>query len=40
MALKSEMEQTSLGVMLKDYGIDENSYTLINHDFKTDKWLN
>jgi len=40
MALKSEMEQTSLGVMLKDYGIDENSYTLINHDFKTDKFIN
>ena len=40
MALTSEIEQTSLGVMLKDFALDKNSYTLVNHDFKTDKFIN
>ena len=40
MALNSEMGNTSLGVMLKDYGITKNDYTLINHDFKIDKFIN
>ena len=40
MALDSEMKQTGLGLMLNDYSIDENSYTLIKHDFKIDKFIN
>jgi two-component system, NarL family, sensor histidine kinase EvgS len=40
MALNSEMEQTSLGVMLKDFGLGKENYTLINHDFKTEKFIN
>jgi two-component system, NarL family, sensor histidine kinase EvgS len=40
MALNWEMQHTSLGVMLKDTGISSNDYTLINHDFKVDKFVN
>ncbi|MDD2888448.1 MAG: transporter substrate-binding domain-containing protein [Aliarcobacter sp.] len=40
MAVDWEMEHTSLGVMLKDFGIKKNDYTLINHDFKIDKFAN
>ncbi|MDY3200938.1 MAG: transporter substrate-binding domain-containing protein [Arcobacter sp.] len=40
MALDWEMGHTSLGVMLKDYGITSDSFTLINHDYKIDKFVN
>ena len=40
MAVDWEMEHTSLGVMLKDYDIEKDDYTLVNHDFKTDKFIN
>jgi polar amino acid transport system substrate-binding protein len=40
MALDWEMGHTSLGVMLKDYGINQDNYTFIKHDFKTDKFIN
>ena len=40
MALDWEMGHTSLGVMLKDYGINKDDYTLVNHDFKIDKFVN
>jgi two-component system, NarL family, sensor histidine kinase EvgS len=39
MAVDWEMQHTSLGVMLKDYGISENDYTFVNHDFKVDKFI-
>jgi two-component system, NarL family, sensor histidine kinase EvgS len=40
MALNWEMDHTSLGVMLKDYGIKKDDYTLVNHDFKIDSFIN
>ena len=40
MAVDWEMEHTSLGVILKDAGITNNDYTLVNHDFKVDKFVN
>ena len=40
MAVNWEMEHTSLGVMLKDFGIKKDDYTLVNHDFKIDKFAN
>lgn len=40
MAVDWEMEHTSLGVMLKDFGIKKNDYTLVNHNFKIDKFAN
>ena len=40
MALDWEMGHTSLGVMLKDYGIEKDDYTLVNHDFKIDSFIN
>ena len=40
MALENEIENTSLGVMLKDFEINKNDFTLINHDFKIDKFVN
>uniref|UniRef100_UPI00404732DF ABC transporter substrate-binding protein n=2 Tax=Aliarcobacter sp. TaxID=2321116 RepID=UPI00404732DF len=40
MALDWEMGHTSLGVMLKDYEIKKNDYTLVPHDFKIDKFIN
>ena len=40
MAVNWEMEHTSLGVMLKDFGIKKDDYSLINHDFKIDKFTN
>ena len=40
MAVDWEMEHTSLGVMLKDFGIKKNDYKLINHNFKIDKFAN
>ena len=40
MALDWEMEHTSLGVMLKDYDIKKNDYTLLKHDFKIDSFVN
>ena len=40
LALDWEMKHTSLGVMLKDFNITQNDYTLVNHDFKIDKFVN
>ena len=40
MALDWEMGHTSLGVMLKDFGIDKNDYDLVLHDYKIDKFIN
>ena len=40
LALDWEMNHTSLGVMLKDFNITQNDYTLVNHDFKIDKFVN
>ena len=40
MAVDWEMEHTSLGVMLKDYGIKKDDYSLVNHDFKVEKFIN
>lgn len=40
MAVDWEMGHTSLGVILKDAGITSNDYTLVNHDFKVDKFIN
>ena len=40
MAVDWEMEHTSLGVMLKDYGIKKDNYSLVEHDFKVDKFIN
>ena len=39
MAVDWEMGHTSLGVILKDAGITSNDYTLVNHDFKVDKFV-
>ena len=40
MALDWEMGHTSLGVMLKDYGISKEDYDLVLHDYKIDKFVN
>jgi polar amino acid transport system substrate-binding protein len=40
LALESELNHTSLGVMLKDFELTNNDYTLIKHDFKIDKFVN
>lgn len=40
MAVDWEMGHTSLGVILKDAGITSSDYTLVNHDFKVDKFVN
>ncbi|MDO8455035.1 MAG: ABC transporter substrate-binding protein, partial [Sulfurimonas sp.] len=40
MAVPWEMEHTGLGVMLKDAGVDKKDYTLVNHDFTIDKFVN
>ena len=40
LALNWEINHTSLGVMLKDFNITQNDYTLVNHDFKIDKFVN
>ncbi|QOY52403.1 ABC transporter substrate-binding protein [Candidatus Sulfurimonas baltica] len=40
MALSSEMERTSLGAMLKDSNIEKSDYTLVNHNFGVDKFVN
>ena len=40
MALDWEMGHTSLGVMLKDFGISKNDYDLVLHDYKIDKFIN
>ena len=39
MAVDWEMEHTSLGVILKDAGINQDDYTLVNHDFTIDKFV-
>ena len=40
LALESELNHTSLGVMLKDFALTKDDFTLINHDFKIDKFVN
>jgi polar amino acid transport system substrate-binding protein len=40
LALESELNHTSLAVMLKDFGLHKDDYTLVNHDFKIDKFVN
>mgnify|MGYP000851125610 FL=1 len=40
MAVDWEMEHTSLGVMLKDFEIKKDDYSLIKHDFKIDDFIN
>ena len=40
LALESELNHTSLAVMLKDFGLAKDDYTLVNHDFKIDKFVN
>ena len=40
MAVNRELEHTSLGVMLKDFGIKKDDYSLMPHDFKIDKFVN
>ena len=39
MAVPWEMEHTGLGVMLQDAGIKKEDYTLVNHDFTIDKFV-
>lgn len=38
MALPWEIEHTSLGVMLKEHGIEQGDYELIEHDYAVDKF--
>ncbi|MCX6076122.1 MAG: ABC transporter substrate-binding protein [Campylobacterales bacterium] len=40
MAVPWEMDHTGLGVMLKDGGVEKREYTLVNHDFTIDKFVN
>ena len=40
MAVNWELEHTSLGVMLKDANIKSSDITLIQHDYKIDKFVN
>ncbi|MEZ4693990.1 MAG: transporter substrate-binding domain-containing protein [Aliarcobacter sp.] len=40
MALDWEMGHTSLGVMLKDFGINKNDYDLVLHDYQIEKFIN
>ena len=40
MALDWEMEHTSLGVMLKDFKIKSDDYTLVSHNYEIDKFIN
>lgn len=40
MATRYELESTSLGAMLKEHHIDKNDYTLVEHDFGVDKFVN
>lgn len=39
MAMPYEVEHTSLGVMLKDNGLNKGDYSLVKHDFKVDKFI-
>ena len=39
MALQWELEHTSLGAMLKDFGINKKNYNLIEHNFNIDKFV-
>ncbi len=40
MAMKYEIEHTSIGVMLKDNGLEKKDYTLVKHDFNVNKFIN
>ena len=40
MAMPYEIDHTSLGVMLKENRLKRDDYTLVNHDFKIDKFVN
>ena len=40
MALDWEMGHTSLGVMLKDFGIKRSDYSFVEHDYGIDKFIN
>ncbi|WP_321777536.1 ABC transporter substrate-binding protein [Sulfurimonas sp.] len=40
MAMKYEIEQTSIGIMLQDNGLKKGDYTLVKHDFSIDKFIN
>ena len=40
MATPYELEHTSLGVMLKDAGLNRSDYTLVKHEFNIDKFIN
>lgn len=40
MAVDWEIGHTSLGLMLKDENIKESDFTLVEHDFKIDKFIN
>jgi len=39
MSVPWEMEHTSIGAMLKDAGITKDHYTLVEHDFKIDRFV-
>ncbi len=39
MAVPWEMDHTGLGVMLKDAGVQNSDYSLVNHDFSIDKFV-
>jgi signal transduction histidine kinase/ABC-type nitrate/sulfonate/bicarbonate transport system substrate-binding protein len=40
MTTRYELENTSLGAMFKEHHINKNDYTLVEHDFKVDKFIN
>jgi polar amino acid transport system substrate-binding protein len=40
MALDWEIEHTSIGLMLKDNNLKPTDFTLVEHDFKVDKFIN
>jgi len=40
MALEHELNNTSLGVMLKENKLKNNDYTIVKHDFNAEKFIN
>ncbi len=40
MAVDWEIEHTSIGLMLKDKGLKSSDFTLVEHDFNVDKFIN
>ena len=40
MGLQEGLTNSSVGAMLRDYKIDKKDYTLVNHDFIIDKFIN